>query len=81
MKICVTMCLWEPWTQIRLVQLTASHLTELLRGIDNTVWLGNGNFVQHRKESVKRMTELEKERVGEKEASERGGQLHCITPF
>lgn len=68
---------------IRLVLLTASHLAELLRGIDNTGWLGNGNCVWHRKERVKRVTEMEEKREleREREASRRGGQLHCITPF
>lgn len=52
---------------IRLVLLTASHLAELLRGIDNTGWLGNGNCVWHRKERVKRVTEMEEKRELERE--------------
>lgn len=35
---------------IRLVPLTASHLTALLRGMDNTGWLGSGYCVKQRKE-------------------------------
>lgn len=68
---------------IRLVPITASHLTELLRGMDNTGWLGSGYCVWQRKERESQESDRdgEKEGAGEREASKRGGQLHCITPF